>query len=66
MFIKSLQGGTIAFAHLFLQHTLRGCFGVDKCFRTLGVKPLFHQSDLRAYTTVIPFKEKSSFHFAVL
>jgi hypothetical protein len=31
-----------------------------------GVKPLIHQSELRTYTKVVPFKEKSSFHFVVL
>ena len=30
-----------------------------------GVKPLIHQSELRTYTKVITFKEKSSFHFVV-
>jgi hypothetical protein len=35
-------------------------------FLTLGVKPLIHQSELRTYTKVVPFKEKSSFHFVVL
>ena len=28
-----------------------------------GVKPLIHQSELRTYTKVVPFQEKSSFHF---
>jgi hypothetical protein len=32
----------------------------------LGVKPLIHQSELRTYMKVVPFKEKSSFHFVVL
>ena len=32
----------------------------------IGVKPLIHQSDLRTYTKVVPFQEKSSFHFVVL
>jgi len=32
----------------------------------LGVKPLIQQSELRPYTKVVPFKEKSSFHFVVL
>jgi carbonic anhydrase len=32
----------------------------------LGVKPLIHQSELRTYTKVVPFQEKSSFHFVVL
>ena len=31
-----------------------------------GVKPIIHQSELRTYTKVVPFKEKSSFHFVVL
>jgi hypothetical protein len=31
--------------------------------RPLGVKPLIHQSELR---TVVPFQEKSAFHFVVL
>jgi len=31
-----------------------------------GVKPLIHQSELRTYTKVVPFQEKSSFHFVVL
>jgi hypothetical protein len=31
-----------------------------------GVKPLIHQSELRTYTKVVPFKEKSSFHFVAL
>jgi hypothetical protein len=29
----------------------------------LGVKPVIHQSELRTYTKVVPFQEKSSFHF---
>jgi hypothetical protein len=29
----------------------------------LGVKPLIHQSELGTYTKVVPFQEKSSFHF---
>ena len=33
---------------------------------TLGIKPLIHQSELRTYTKVVPFQEKSSFHFVVL
>jgi hypothetical protein len=32
----------------------------------LGVKPLIHQSELRTYIKVVPFKESSSFRFAVL
>ena len=32
----------------------------------LGVKPQIHQSELKTYTKVVPFKEKSSFHFDVL
>jgi hypothetical protein len=31
-----------------------------------GVKPIIHQSELRAYTKVVPFKENSSFRFVVL
>ena len=31
-----------------------------------GVKPLIHQLELRTYTKVVPFKEKSSFHFVAL
>jgi hypothetical protein len=31
-----------------------------------GVKQLIHQSELRTYTMVVPFKEKSSFRFVVL
>jgi hypothetical protein len=31
-----------------------------------GVKPLIHQSELRTYTKVVPFQEKSSFHFGLL
>jgi hypothetical protein len=31
-----------------------------------GVKPLIHQSELGTYTKVVPFQEKSSFHFVVL
>jgi hypothetical protein len=30
-----------------------------------GVKPLIHQSELGTYTKVVPFQEKSSFHFVV-
>jgi hypothetical protein len=30
---------------------------------SLGVKPLIHQSELGTYTKVVPFQEKSSFHF---
>jgi len=33
---------------------------------TVGVKPIIHQSELRTYTKVVPFKENSSFHFVVL
>ena len=33
---------------------------------SLGVKPLIHQSELGTYTKVVPFQEKSSFHFVVL
>ena len=33
---------------------------------TLGVKPLIHQSELRTYMKVVPFHEKSSFHFVIL
>jgi len=33
---------------------------------TIGVKPLIHQSELRTYTKVVPFKEKGSFRFVVL
>jgi hypothetical protein len=32
----------------------------------LGVKPLIHQSELRRYMKVVPFQEKSSFHFVAL
>jgi hypothetical protein len=32
----------------------------------LGVKPIIHQSELRTYTQIVPFKENSSFRFAVL
>ena len=32
----------------------------------IGVKPLIHQSELGTYTKVVPFQEKSSFHFVVL
>jgi hypothetical protein len=31
-----------------------------------GVKPQIHQSELIAYTKVVPFKEKSSSRFVVL
>jgi hypothetical protein len=31
-----------------------------------GVKPIIHQSELRTYTKVVPFKENSSFRFVVL
>ena len=34
--------------------------------RSLGVKPLIHQSELRTSTKVVPFQEKNSFHFVVL
>ena len=33
---------------------------------TIGVKPLIHQSEIIIYMKVVPFKEKSSFHFVVL
>ena len=33
---------------------------------TVGVKSLIHQSELGTYTKVVPFQEKSSFHFVVL
>ena len=32
----------------------------------LGVKPPIHQSELKTYMKVVPFQEKSSFHFGVL
>jgi hypothetical protein len=32
----------------------------------LGVKPQIHQSELKTYTKVVPFKENSSFRFVVL
>jgi len=35
-------------------------------FFSLRVKQLIHQSELRTYTKVVPFKEKSSFHVVVL
>ena len=35
-------------------------------FVVLGVKPLIHQSELRTYTKVVAFEEKSSLHFVVL
>ena len=31
-----------------------------------GVKPIIHQSELRTYTKVVPFKENSSFRFVAL
>jgi hypothetical protein len=31
-----------------------------------GVKPLIHQSELGTYMKVVPFQEKSFFHFVVL
>ena len=34
--------------------------------RVTGVKPIIHQSELRTYTKVVPFKENSSFRFVVL
>ena len=38
----------------------------NKFLCSLGVKPLIHQSELGTYTKVVPFQEKSSFHFVVL
>jgi hypothetical protein len=38
----------------------------DKHSDIEGVKPLIHQSELGTYTKVVPFQEKSSFHFVVL
>ena len=32
----------------------------------IDVKPLIHQSEFRTNTKVVPFQEKSSFHFVVL
>jgi hypothetical protein len=32
----------------------------------IGVTPLIHQSELKTYTKVVPFQEKSSFHCVVL
>jgi hypothetical protein len=32
----------------------------------LDVKPLIQQMELRTYTKVVPFQEKSSFHFVAL
>jgi exonuclease III len=40
------------------------CFMETHC--SLGVKPLIHQSELGTYMKVVPFQEKSSFHFVVL
>jgi hypothetical protein len=34
--------------------------------RSKGVKPIIHQSELRTYAKVVPFKENSSFRFVVL
>jgi hypothetical protein len=45
-------------------HTIAGKVSKDKA--SLGVKPLIHQSELGTYTKVVPFQEKSSFHFVVL
>ena len=42
----------------FLLNQLLGLIG--------GVKPIIHQSELRTYTKVVPFKENSSFRFVVL
>ena len=42
------------------------CFLFCDFSKALGVKPLIHQSELGAYTKVVPFQEKSSFHFVVL
>jgi hypothetical protein len=39
---------------------------VSLVWRDIGVKPLIHQSELETYTKVVPFQEKSSFHFVVL
>jgi hypothetical protein len=36
------------------------------CNANVGVKPLIHQSDLRTYAKIVPFKENSSFRFVVL
>ena len=38
----------------------------DDMYLPLGVKPIIHQSELRTYTKVVPFKENSSFCFVVL
>ena len=39
---------------------------INNPFKQEGVKPLIHRSELRTYTKVVTFKEKSSFHFVVL
>ena len=32
----------------------------------IGVKPIIHQSELRTYTKLVPFKENSSFRCVAL
>jgi hypothetical protein len=49
--------------HLLLFKQLQQIFSISYGF---GVKPLIQQSELRTYTKVVPFKEKSSFHLVVL
>ena len=49
-----------------LKHLVFGYTIFDNNISIQGVKTLIHQSELRAYTKVFPFQEKSSFHFIAL
>jgi hypothetical protein len=55
---------------LFKMHvvsTFHCRYYISSCQYTVcGVKPIIHQSELRTYAKVIPFKENSSFRFVVL
>jgi hypothetical protein len=56
---KKMKSG--CFQYSYLQKILE--YSYSTC---IGVKPLIHLSELRTYRKVVPFQEKSSFHFAVL
>ena len=65
--------GSILFLYLHidivLSLALTICIFIDTTVcACLGVKPLIHQSELKTYMymKVVPFQEKSSFHFVVL
>jgi hypothetical protein len=58
--LKCARRSTIVLCSDFLY------FNLTVPHRNTMVKPLIHQSELRTYTKVVPFKENSSFRFVVL